>query len=202
MYNPYDHYFKQAKKDGFKARSAFKLDEIQDKFNIIDKNTKNIVDIWCSPGSWMQYVVKVLTEKRVKDYSLLWFDIKESDVNLPWVQTFVQDITDREKIEKIMNDNGFVPWWLDMIISDMAPNTIWLKDIDSIRSFDLLEQAMWIFEEYLKPKWTFAVKVFMWPGFDDYVLNMKKFFWGKFIKVFKPQACRKGSKETYVVKHP
>ena len=82
----------------------------------------------------------------------------------------------------------------------MAPNTIGLKDIDAIRLFDLLEQSLRIYQEYLNPEGKFAIKVFMGPGFEEFIKNMKKIFGGKSIKAFKPKASRKESKEIYIVK--
>jgi len=201
MYNPHDHYFKKAKKEWYKARSAFKLDEIQNKFHIFNRNTKSVIDIGCSPGSWLQYAVVALKREKVKRYKIVWFDIKESEVNLEWVETFVQDITETEKVEEVLTNQWFLPGKVDTIISDMAPNTIWLKDIDAIRSFDLLTQTLRIYKKYLKTDWKFAIKVFMGPWFEEFVSDMKKIFGWKSIKVFKPNACRRESKETYVVKY-
>jgi 23S rRNA U2552 (ribose-2'-O)-methylase RlmE/FtsJ len=78
MYNPYDFYFKKAKEVGYKARSAFKLDEIQDKFHVFDKSTKVIVDIWCAPGSWLQYAVSQEQKNNIKWYKIIWFDMSEA----------------------------------------------------------------------------------------------------------------------------
>jgi len=93
-YNPYDHYFKQAKKSGYKARSAFKLEEIDQKYKIFDKNVKTVMDIGCSPGSWMQYVSEQMKKYNVKEPVVIGFDIKPSTVQIPDVHRHVQDITD------------------------------------------------------------------------------------------------------------
>lgn len=198
MYDPYDFYFKKAKKTWYKARSIFKLEEIQDKFHIFDKNTKKVLDIWCAPGSWMQYTSNLLKKLKVTDFSLLWFDIKEVDVNILGVETFVQDVTDIIKMKEILESKWFEK--VDLIQSDMAPNTVWVKNIDAIRSIWLLEETLRLYKEVLKPEWKFAIKVFMWPGFDEFVNDLKKHFGAKHIKVFKPKSCRSESKETYVVK--
>ncbi len=240
IYNPYDHYFNKAKQQWYKARSAFKLEEIQNKFKLIDKNTKTVLDIWCAPGSWMQYTSWLLTSMKVQDFQIIWFDIKESTVNLPNVYTYVQDVTDVEKIEKILKshqiesychseqseesinhkmDSSLHSEWqvnvnlksqvefnsklqkgVDFIQSDMAPDTIGNKSIDAMRSIGLLEDTLQIYKKYLKPDWRFAIKIFMWPGFEEFVSSLKKEFWPKNIKIFKPKACRSISKETYVLK--
>ena len=197
-YNPYDFYFKKAKKEWYKARSAFKLEEIQNKFHIIDKNTKTVVDIGCAPWSWMQYTISLLQKMHVKDYKLIGFDIKKVNMQLPWMYTYVQDVTDQDKVNAIFAENGVEQ--VDFIQSDMAPNTIGDKETDAIRSIWLLEETLWIYDKYLKPDWKFCTKIFMGPGFDEYVANLKKRYGWKNINVFKPESCRRESKETYVIK--
>lgn len=198
MYDPYDFYFKKAKKTWYKARSVFKLEEIQDKFHIFDKSVKKILDIWCAPWSWMQYTSNLLNKMKVSGFSLLWFDIKEVDVNILGVETFVQDVTDIEKMKELLKSKWFEK--VDLIQSDMAPNTVGVKEIDAIRSIGLLEETLRLYKEVLKPEGKFAIKVFMWPGFDQFVNDLKQHFGAKHIKVFKPKSCRSESKETYVVK--
>ena len=200
MYNPYDFYFKKAKQEGYKARSAFKLEEIQEKFHLIDPTTKTVLDIGCSPGSWMQYTVAQLQKMNVKGYQVIGFDLKAVEVNLPGMYTYVQDVTDQEKVHEILVSHQLSPACVDFIQSDMAPNTIGHKESDAIRSIALLEETLRMYETYLKPAGKFCTKIFMGPGFDAYVAQMKKLYGGKNIKVFKPKSCRRESKETYVIK--
>jgi len=70
MYNPYDHYFDKAKKSGYKARSAFKLEAIHDKFHIFDNNTRTVIDVGCAPGSWLQYASTELQKYHTKNPGL------------------------------------------------------------------------------------------------------------------------------------
>lgn len=200
MYNPYDFYFKKAKKDWYKARSAFKLEEIQDKFSLISSSTKNVLDIGCAPGSWIQYTIAQLKKLKVSSYQVIGFDLKKVELNLRWLTTYVQDVTEIEKVKLILQ-NHQIPAF-DFIQSDIAPNTIGLKDIDAMRSIDLLEQTYRIYDQLLAPNGAFAIKVFMGPGFDEFVAKIKKRFWAKNIKLFKPNSCRANSKETYVIKLP
>ncbi len=197
MYNPYDHYFQKAKEQGYKARSAFKLEEIQEKFHLLDKNIKTVVDIGCAPGSWMQYTSNLL-QKRRKDYQIVGFDIKDVEISIPNTKTYRQDVTDHEAMKKLLDENKIQK--IDFIQSDMAPNTIGTKEIDAMRSFALLEETLRIYETMLKPEGKFVTKLFMGPGFDEYLMRLKKHFGGKNIKTFKPQSCRKESKEIYVIK--
>ena len=200
MYNPYDFYFKKAKKEWYKARSAFKLEEIQEKFFLIKKTTKRVLDIGCAPGSWLQYTISQLKKLQVKDYKVLGFDLKPVDLHLPGLHTYVQDVTQVEEVKAILAEHQLSKF--DFIQSDMAPNTIGLKDIDAMRAIDLLEQTYWLYDQLLDEKGSFVIKVFMGPGFDEFVAKMKKRFGGKNIKVFKPISCRSQSKETYVIKLP
>lgn len=200
MYNPYDFYFKKAKKEWYKARSAFKLEEIQEKFFLIRKTTKRVLDIGCAPGSWLQYTISQLKKLQVKDYQVLGFDLKPVDLHLPGLTTYVQDVTQVKEVKAILAEHQLSKF--DFIQSDMAPNTIGLKDIDAMRAIDLLEQTYWLYDQLLDEKGSFVIKVFMGPGFDEFVAKMKKRFGGKNIKVFKPISCRSQSKETYVIKLP
>lgn len=198
MYNPYDFYFKQAKKVWFKARSAFKLDEIQEKFHVIDKHTKFVIDIGCAPGSWIQYTISQLQKLQVKNFKVVGFDIKPMELNLPGLVTYQQDITDQEKVKALLAEQGMDQ--VDFIQSDMAPNTIGVKDVDAMRSVGLIEQTLWMYKELLKPNGKFAIKIFMGPWFQEFVAELKSIYGGKNIKIFKPHACRAESKETYIVK--
>ncbi|MBF0931851.1 MAG: RlmE family RNA methyltransferase [candidate division SR1 bacterium] len=198
MYNPYDFYFKKAKKEGYKARSAFKLQEIQDKFGLITKSTRSVLDIGCAPGSWLQYTIGQLKKFGVQQYQVIGFDLKKVELNFPGLSTYVQDITEQEKVHSILSQHQLSQF--DFIQSDIAPNTIGLKDIDAMRSIDLLEQTYWMYDELLRDDGTFVIKIFMGPGFDEFVAKIKKRFGAKTIKLFKPQSCRANSKETYIVR--
>ncbi len=120
------------------------------------------------------------------------------EITIPWVDTYQQDVTDKEAVKEIFKKHGIEK--LDFIQSDMAPNTIWVQDVDAIRSIVLLEETLRIYKELLKPEWKFAIKIFMWPGFEEFLFSLKKYFGGKNIKVYKPKACRDASKETYIIK--
>jgi len=198
MFNPQDHYFKKAKKEWFKARSAFKLEEINNKFHVFDKSVRSIVDIGCAPGSWMQFSYAKMKELKVNNFKIVWFDIKDVDLNLENVKTYNQDITDEEKMKAILAENNIDK--IDLILSDMAPNTTGFKDVDAIRSFQLLNQLFWMYKDMLSPGWKIVLKLFMGPWFDKFILELKKIFGWKNVKTFKPDSCRKESKEIYVIK--
>ncbi len=198
MYNPYDYYFKKAKKTGYKARSAFKLEEIDKKFGIFDANTKKVVDIWCSPWSWIQYAYQKMSSGQEEDFVIIGFDLNPTNISYPGCYVFQQDATDYETVSGIIKE--YAGEELDLIISDLAPNTTWIKDIDAIKSIQSIEKTLPVFENFLKDNGKFVIKVFMWPDFEDFLGDLKKKYWGKRIKTYKPSSTRKHSKEIYVVK--
>ncbi len=193
-----DHYTHKAKKEGYQARSIFKLEEIQNKFHIFSKDTKKVVDIGCAPWSWLQYTSKLLHKLRSPYYELVGFDIKAMEIQIPNTTTYQQDITDKKTVWSILSEHHFDK--IDVIQSDMAPNTIGLQDIDAIRAFWLLEETLRLYKNKLAPDGKFVIKVFMGPWFEEFVADLKQHFWGKAIKVFKPKSCRSESKEIYIVK--
>ena len=93
-------------------------------------------------------------------------------MQLSGMHTYVQDITEQDKVDAIFAENGIEQ--VDFIQSDMAPNTIGDKETDAIRSIGLLEQTLRVYDKYLKPDGKFCTKIFMGPGFDEYVANLKK----------------------------
>ena len=206
-----DHYFHLAKKHGYVARSAFKLQEINEKFKLFWPQTRTVIDIGCAPGSWLQYTSKMLSKNKGKHEPLLiGFDLKKVEINLPHTHTFVQDITEQDKVKEIINaqlamsnhstlitDNSQL---IDIIISDMAPDTVGNKGTDALRSASLIMETMRMYEQLLKPDGKFTIKVFMGPGFEDLVNYCRQTRWAANIKIFKPKSCRKESKETYIVK--
>jgi 23S rRNA (uridine2552-2'-O)-methyltransferase len=145
----------------------------------------------------MQYTYNLL-HKRRKEFQIIGFDIKNVEISIPNTKTYVQDVTDKEAIKKILEENKIQK--VDFIQSDMAPNTIGMKNIDAMRSFALLEETLWMYTELLNHDGKFVTKLFMGPGFDEYLSILKKHFGGKNIKTFKPKSSRKESKEIYVIK--
>lgn len=195
MFDPQDFYFKKAKKEWYKARSIFKLEEIDKKFKLFHKKEKlNILDIGCAPGSWVQYLDKITASKS----KIIWLDLKATQLNLKKTHCYVQDATDIEKVKNILKTHNIEK--LDIITSDMAPNTIWFKDIDSIRSLELIKSTLPLYDTFLKENWKFVIKIFMGPWFDQFIFELKKKYGWKKIKTFKPDSVRKISKEIYIIK--
>jgi len=182
-----DTYVRQSKVDGYRARSAYKLIEIDEKFKIF-KGGISVIDIGAAPGSWSQYV-----EKTAKSGRLISIDLKEMEPIGNTIQIkgdFTEEII-QEEIKKHLKDK------IDVVISDMAVNTTGIKNIDSIQTGELCIQAMIFAKDQLKNNGYFISKIFMGGTFNEIVSEGKKYF--KEVKVFKPKSSRKDSKESFII---
>jgi len=183
-----DTYVRQSKIDGYRARSAYKLIEINEKFKIF-KGGMNIIDIGAAPGSWSQYASKV-----VKNGKIISIDLKAMEEIKNTIQ-IKGDFTDKNiqnQIKSFLNKKK-----LDVVMSDMAVNTTGIKDIDSIQTGELCMASMIFSKEVISEKGTFISKIFMGGSFNEIVALGKKIF--KEVKVFKPKSSRKDSKESFII---
>ena len=182
-----DTYVKQSKIDGYRARSAYKLKEIDEKFKIF-KGGMTVIDIGAAPGSWSQYVSKI-----VKSGKLISIDLKEMDLIEKTIQ-IKGDFTDHEVQNEIKNHTKDK---VDAVISDMAVNTTGIKNIDSIQTGELCKEAMIFSKKIILRDGYFISKIFMGGTFNEIVAEGKKYF--KEVKVFKPKSSRKDSKESFII---
>ena len=182
-----DIYVRQSKVDGYRARSAYKLIEIDEKFKIF-KGDMFVIDIGAAPGSWSQYVSKV-----VKNGKLISIDLKEMD-EIKNTTLIKGDFTDENIKNKIKNFLNKKP---DVIISDMAVNTTGIKDLDSLQTGELCKEAIYFAKDVLSKNGFFVSKIFMGSSFNEIVALSKKTF--KEVKVFKPKSSRKDSKESFII---
>jgi len=182
-----DIYVRQSHVDGYRARSAYKLIEINEKFKIF-KNGISVIDLGASPGSWSQYIART-----VKSGRLVSIDLK----NMEAIENIIQikgDFTDLESQEKI---KGLFKSKVDVVVSDMAVNTTGIKDIDAIYTGELAMEAMNFSKEMLVKEGRFVSKIFLGSSFNEIVALGKKIF--KEVKVFKPKSSRKESKESFII---
>ena len=182
-----DTYVRQSKIDGYRARSAYKLIEIDEKFQIF-KGGMNVIDIGAAPGSWSQYASKV-----VKNGKIISIDLKEMQEIRNTIQ-IKGDFTEKDTQNEIKNylDKGS-----DVIMSDMAVNTTGIKNIDSIQTGELCKEAMNFSREVISKNGIFISKIFMGSTFNEIVALGKKIF--REVKVFKPKSSRKDSKESFII---
>ena len=182
-----DTYVRQSKVDGYRARSAYKLIEIDEKFKVF-KSGISIIDIGAAPGSWSQYVSKV-----VKNGTIISVDLKKME-EIKNTYQIEGDFTELETQEKIRKKINFP---VNVVMSDMAVNTTGIKDIDAIQTGELCKEAMIFSKDILSKEGLFISKIFMGRSFNEIVALGKKFF--KEVKVFKPKSSRKDSKESFII---
>lgn len=182
-----DTYVRQSKVDGYRARSAYKLKEIDEKFKIF-KGGMSVVDIGAAPGSWSQYVAKV-----VKSGKIISIDLKEMEniENTLQIQGDFTLVDTQNQIKEYLKKKP------DVVMSDMAVNTTGIKNIDSIQTGELCKEAMVFSKDVISEKGFFISKIFMGSTFNEIVALAKKIF--REVKVFKPKSSRKDSKESFII---
>ncbi len=180
-----DPYVDQAKKQGYRSRSAFKLLEIDEKAGLL-KHGMKVVDLGAAPGGWSQ----VATEKGCRVVAL---DLLRMD-KLPGVDFIQMDFMDDDAPERLKELLGGPA---DLVLSDMAPNTTGHKSTDHIRIMAVVEAAYYFAREVLKPGGAFAAKVFQGGAEKDLLARMKKDF--EKVRHIKPPASRSDSSEQFVV---
>ena len=182
-----DVYVRLSKVEGYRARSAYKLIEINEKFKIF-KGGMCVLDIGAAPGSWSQYASKV-----VKNGKIISVDLKD----MREIKNTIQiegDFTDNDTQTQI---KSYITNKLDVVMSDMAVNTTGIKNLDSMQTGELCKEAIIFSKDVISEKGFFISKIFMGNTFNEIVALGKKFF--KEVKVFKPKSSRKDSKESFII---
>ena len=182
-----DIYVRKSKVDGYRARSAYKLIEINEKFKIF-KGGMIVLDIGAAPGSWSQYASKI-----IKNGKIISIDLKEMEEIKGTIQ-IKGDFTDPNIQKKI---RSYSSKKIDVVMSDMAVNTTGIKNIDSIQTGELCKEAIVFSKEVISNNGFFISKIFMGETFNEIVALAKKIF--KEVRVFKPQSSRKESKENFII---
>ena len=182
-----DIYVRQSKVDGYRARSAYKLIEIDEKFKIF-KGGMCVIDIGAAPGSWSQYASRV-----VKSGKIISIDLKEMEK----IKNTIQIKGDFTELEIQNQIKSYLKIGSDVVMSDMAVNTTGIKNIDSIQTGELCKEAIIFSKEVITKKGFFISKIFMGGTFNEIVALGKKIY--KEVKVFKPKSSRKDSKESFII---
>ena len=184
-----EYFYNEAKRKGYRSRSAFKLKQIQNKFKII-KKTDFVLDLGAAPGGWSQ-VSNEIIGKNGKIIGIDLLNIKPID----GIQFLQEDITEKStilKIIKIVGENG-----VDVLLSDMSPNISGNYSIDHANSVHLCKQSLNLVDKILKDNGNFLCKLFMGEEFDDFIKIFKNKF--KNVKLYSPPASRKSSSEIYLI---
>ncbi len=182
-----DHYFKKAKKQGFPARSVYKLEEAQKKYQFL-KPGQTVLDLGAYPGSWSKYAAGVAGPKGL----IVAVDIQGPGVMADNIRLLQRDVYDL-KLSKLR----VISPYFDVVLSDMAPKTTGRKDVDRFRSIALAERALVLAKELLKTGGTFFCKVFQGEDFPSFRDNCKKSF--RSVRVVKPKSSRPESVELFLL---
>lgn len=184
-----DPFVKQAQLDGYRSRASYKLLEINDKDKLIQPNML-VMDLGSAPGGWSQVAATLVGHKgRVVASDILPMD------TIAGVEFVQGDFTEDSVFEAIMTTLDSAP--VDVVISDMAPNISGVNAADQAASMYLLELALDMACQVLKPKGSFVAKVFHGEGYDQYVKAVREVF--DKVVVRKPDASRSRSREVYLV---
>ena len=182
-----DPYVRQAKAEGWRSRAACKQIELDEKFGLL-KVARTVVDLGVAPGGWAQVVRKRVPQAKVVGIDLLPVDPIEGVTLLQ--MDFMGDAAEAALAEAL----GDAP---DLVLSDMAANTVGHAQTDHLRTMALVEAAVWFAVEHLKPGGAFVAKVFAGGTDKELLVLLKRNF--TVVKHAKPPASRKGSSEWYVI---
>jgi len=184
-----DPFVKQAQKDGYRSRSAYKLVELNEKDKLIRPGMR-LLDLGSAPGGWSQVAGKLVGDKgRVLATDILPMDALR---NVDFIQG---DFTDEAVVQQLLDWLGGGKF--DLIVSDIAPNVTGISSADQASSIYFLELALDTVRKTLKPGATFAAKMFQGSGSDQYVKELRTHF--DKVVIRKPAASRKESREVYLV---
>ncbi|MFC3195500.1 RlmE family RNA methyltransferase [Marinicella sediminis] len=184
-----DEFVKKSQDAGYRARSAYKLAEIAEKFALF-ADLEAVVDLGAAPGGWCQVVQKMSPETRfIVGLDLLPIEPIEG------VHFIQGDFTSDEVYEQLLellNDRK-----IDLVLSDMAPNLSGMSAMDQPRCMLLAEMALEFCQQSLKPGGSHVVKLFQGEGFDQHVQNIRQLF--KKVVIYKPKSSRPRSREVFAV---
>lgn len=189
-----DPYVKQSQQDGYRSRASYKLLEL-DKKDKLFRPGMTVVDLGSAPGGWSQIAAKLVNDSGGRDAGRVFAsDILPMD-NLPGVEFIQGDFTEEAVFDQLMGMMGGEK--ADLVISDMAPNMSGMADVDQPRSMYLVELALDMSRQVLKPGGVFVAKVFQGEGFEELMADCRT----SFTKVLtrKPDSSRARSREVYLV---
>ena len=187
-WQPQNHYFRRAKKEGFLARSVYKLEEVDRRVRLF-RPGQRVLDLGCHPGSWLQYCAQVVGKRGL----VVGIDTQTISIELPPHVHFIQ----ADVLELLPADLYHISEQFDVVLSDLAPATTGVRSVDSSRSLVLFQRALLLADDLSPPGAHFLGKIFQGPGFDDIMRELRT----KFSKVrsIKPRATRRQSKEIFLV---
>lgn len=193
MPKPYQHNDKWSQKaaaEGFRARSVYKLQELDSRYKLLQEGMK-VLDLGASPGSWLQEVSTIIGPRGLA----VGLDLTEISPIAENVETLVHDVTDIDGVIKILEARGMMP--VDIVLSDMAPNTSGVKDVDQWRSVELCQAVIAVAARCLKKGGTTVMKIFRGADFDEFLKGVRELYGEVHVK--HPEASRDRSREVFIV---
>jgi len=184
-----DQFVKKSQESGYRARSAFKLEEIAEKFNLLS-GLKAVVDLGAAPGGWCQ----VIKAKSPKTEFIIGLDLLPIEP-IDGVDFIEGDFTSDEVYEQLLKLLGNRK--IDLVLSDMAPNLSGMNAMDQPRCMLLAEMALEFCQQALQPGGAHVVKLFQGEGFDQHIQNIRQLF-NKLV-IYKPKSSRPRSREVFAV---
>jgi 23S rRNA (uridine2552-2'-O)-methyltransferase len=189
-YTPNDKWSRRAAEEGYRARSVYKLQELNEKFRIL-KSGMTVLDLGAAPGSWLQYAAHTIGPKG----TAIGIDLQEIEPIEGVEHLYQADITDMAAVEKILAKADKTE--VGAVISDLAPKTSGIKDVDQWRSIELSEAVVEVADRFLKPGGYCVMKVFRGADFDEFYGKLKNNW--KQVKLQHTKASRDRSREVYIV---
>jgi 23S rRNA (uridine2552-2'-O)-methyltransferase len=189
-YRPKDHYFQRAKQRGFRARSAFKLEELVERFDLLRPGAR-VLDLGAAPGGFLQVIARMVGPSGLAVGVDL---VALRPFTEAWVRTAVVDVLAdgaQAQIEAVARG----PY--DAVLSDMAPKTTGVRATDEARSVRLAERALELGRVLGKPGSSFVTKLFMGGDFEAFRAQLREAY--REVKVVRPEATRSASVEIYLV---
>lgn len=189
-YDPRDRFYRKAKEEGLRARSAYKLDEIATRFRLFRPGMA-VLDLGAAPGGWLQVIARAVGPRGI----VIGLDLERIAPLPPPVRTFTHDIRAPDLNEQLRHAGA--PTRFDVVTSDMAPRTTGVRVTDEARSLELAREALAAAERLLAPGGSFVAKVFEGGDFESLLTEIRARF--ERVKLVRPEATRGGSKEIFVV---
>lgn len=186
-YTPNDKLAQKARNQGYRARSVYKLEELDHKFKLVHQG-QDVLDLGAAPGSWTQYASGKVGETG----TVIGIDLQNIKFISKNTKNYIADINDLAEISQIVGNKKF-----DLVLSDLAPNTTGIKEVDAARSVELDQAVFEIAKICLKPGCKLVMKVFQGEELTKFLKQLKMHF--KNVTVFKSNASRDRSREVYII---
>ncbi len=188
-YNLHDYYARRAKQENFLSRAVYKLQEIDQRFNLL-KTGQTVLELGAAPGSWTQYVLPKIGTKG----DILSLDLQKNEVRANNLVTLIADIL-AGNLEQLIDKTGFKSG--EVLLSDLAPKTTGIKLQDQIGSLELAHRSYELAQRYLRTDGHFVCKIFQSQEMEELTAKIKTSFDQTYL--FRPKATRKNSTEIYII---